>query len=93
MKLSPEKINHLAHLITNNLKNDDCVEFLTSKNEIRKFIKELILAEMRLDAQVDKLARQRIQSLSKAPPEGSREWDILYRKTFEEIMKKKRGVL
>jgi hypothetical protein len=34
--------------------------------------------------------RRKIQSLSRNVPVGSREWDILYRKYFEEESRKQR---
>ena len=40
--------------------------------------------------QIDDIVRQKIQSLSRHVPPGSREWDILYRKYFEEESRKQR---
>jgi hypothetical protein len=37
---------------------------------------------------IDDVVRQKIQSLSRHVPPGSREWDILYRKYFEEESRK-----
>jgi hypothetical protein len=39
---------------------------------------------------VDDVVRRKIQSLSRHVPAGSREWDILYRKYFEEESRKQR---
>ena len=40
--------------------------------------------------QIDDLVRQKIASLLRRVPPGSREWDILYRKYFEEESRKHR---
>jgi hypothetical protein len=40
--------------------------------------------------QIDEIVRQKIGSLSRQVPPGSREWDILYRKYFEEESRKQR---
>ncbi len=40
---------------------------------------------------IDELVRKKIQSLSRPVPPGSREWEILYRKYFEQELKKQRG--
>ena len=40
--------------------------------------------------QIDEIVRQKIGSLSRSVPPGSREWDILYRKYFEEESRKQR---
>lgn len=39
---------------------------------------------------IDDIVRQKISSLSRHVPPGSREWDILYRKYFEEESRKQR---
>ena len=39
---------------------------------------------------IDDIVRQKIESLSRRVPVGSREWDILYRKYFEEESRKQR---
>jgi len=39
---------------------------------------------------IDDIVRQKISSLSRQVPPGSREWDILYRKYFEEEARKQR---
>ncbi|MBI2347945.1 MAG: DUF507 family protein [Deltaproteobacteria bacterium] len=41
-----------------------------------------------MEDRVDEVVRQKIQSLSRPVPPGSREWDILYRKYLEEELKK-----
>jgi hypothetical protein len=40
--------------------------------------------------QIDDIVRHKISSLSRPVPVGSREWDILYRKYFEEESRKQR---
>jgi uncharacterized protein len=39
---------------------------------------------------IDERVRQKILSLSRNVPPGSREWDVLYRKYLEEEMRKQR---
>lgn len=41
------------------------------------------------DATMDRAVRGRIASLSRKVPEGSREWDILYRQYAEELSRRK----
>jgi len=41
------------------------------------------------DASLDRVVRTRIASLSREVPEGSREWDILYRQYSEELSRRK----
>lgn len=41
------------------------------------------------DSALDRAVRARIASLSRKVPEGSREWDILYRQYAEELSRRK----
>ena len=92
MRLSPDKINHIAHLIANALNDLQWVQFQVDKNEVRKLCKKLITEELRLDERVEELARQRIRSMARHIPEGSSEWEVLHRKYYEEEMAKLRGL-
>jgi hypothetical protein len=52
---------------------------------------KLVLGEFfQREDQLDDLARRKIQSLSRHVPVGSREWEILYRKYYEEEERKHR---
>lgn len=87
-KLSREKIHHLAKLILNALYKDDQVEFLDEPNEIRLTIVKAIDEEMKLYDQIDRKAREKITSQKKHIEEGSQEWEILYRKYYNEELSK-----
>jgi hypothetical protein len=43
-----------------------------------------------VDVRIDALARKKIASLSRDVPLGSPEWDVLYRKYYEEESRKSR---
>ena len=87
-RLSREKINYLARLILNSLLKNDQVEFLDDDNEIRLAIVHSIEEEIRLYEQLDKKAIEKIQSQKRPIEEGSREWEILYRKYYNEELSK-----
>jgi len=87
-RLSREKINYLSRQILNLLFNNDQVEFLDDPNEIRLTIVHAIEEEMRLYESLDKKAVEKIQSQKKTIEEGSREWEILYRKYYNEELAK-----
>jgi hypothetical protein len=87
-RLSREKINFLSRQILNLLNNNDQVEFLDDPNEIRLIIVKAIEEEMRLYETLDKKAVDKIQSQKKAIEEGSREWEILYRKYYNDELAK-----
>jgi len=88
-RLSDGRISHLAHRITDGLRKDDLVELPNDARalaEIKRVLDEFFSRQERLDA----IVRQKIQSLSRSVPPGSREWDVLYRKYIEEEIKKQK---
>ena len=87
-RLSREKINYLSRQILNVLEKNDQVEFLDDSNEIRLIIVRTIEDEMKLYEALDKKAIDKIQSQKKAIEEGSREWEILYRKYYNDELAK-----
>jgi hypothetical protein len=88
MRISREKMNKLAHAVADTLATMENVEFLEDRNSIRvetRTILEKLLAE---EARIDAAARQKIESQRRTILEGSQEWDILYRKYYNEEVKK-----
>lgn len=88
IRLSREKINYLSRKILELLFSDDEVEFLDESNEIRLSIVRSIEEEMKLYDLIDKKAIEKIESQKKPIKEGSREWEILYRKYYNDELNK-----
>ena len=88
MRISRDKLNKLAHTVADTLAEIAEVDFLEDRNtirqEARKALTKLLTEEMRLD----QAARQKIASQRKIIVEGSQEWDILYRKYYNDEVKK-----
>ena len=93
MKLSREKILRLSHLILDRLNHDEEVEFFTEPQELRQEIVKLISDEMKADEAIDVIVRRKIESQKRAIVEGSDEWDVLYRKYYEEETARHRKVM
>jgi hypothetical protein len=87
MRLTREKINLLSHQITDKLASIDEVEFIEDRNTIRLAVVEIMNKWLLKEVQIDKAARQKIESQKRGIPEGSAEWEILYRKYYEEEMR------
>ena len=87
MKLSEEKISHLAHQIKKEFTQHHCGEIL-QENKTLNIAKDIITKFLNIEDQADEKTRQIINSYSKDVPEGSREWDILYQKHFEQEFQK-----
>jgi hypothetical protein len=88
LRLSREKINFLSRVILDSLFENDQVEFLDDPNEIRLVIVKSIEEEIKLYNVIDKKAIEKIQSQKKSIEEGSREWEILYRKYYNDEIQK-----
>lgn len=88
MRISRDKLNKLAHTVADTLAEINEVDFLEDRNtirqEARKALEHLLLEETKIDA----AARQKISSQRRIILEGSQEWEILYRKYYNEEVKK-----
>jgi hypothetical protein len=88
VRLSRDKVNRLAHSVADALATLDDVEFIEDPNtirmEARRILEELLMAE----AKIDVAARAKIESQRRTIAEGTQEWDILYRKYYNEEVKK-----
>ena len=93
MKLSREKVLHISHLILGHLDRDDGVEYFDEPQQIRQTIVKIIMDEMRNDEAIDALVRRKLESQKKGIIEGSDEWDVLYRKYYEEEVARHRKVM
>ncbi len=83
MIISEDRQTHLAHIITDGVWGDDLVDFSDDDMALRiakKAIHEFVLE----DQDIDVKARAKVASLKRGVIEGSPEWDILYRKYYEE---------
>lgn len=82
-RLSESRVSHLAHLIVNGLGKGNLADFPhegRTLSETKRVLNEFFHRE----DHIDEIVRQKISSLSRHIPPGSREWDVLYRKYFEE---------
>ena len=88
MRVSRDKVNNLSHTIADTLAEIPECDFLEDRNtirqEARKALEKLLTEEMRIDA----AARLKIASQRKIILEGSQEWEILYRKYYNDEVKK-----
>jgi hypothetical protein len=92
MSLSDEKTTHLAHLILNHLKDPGHARLKADEAVVLREIKRLLAAEVRVEEEIDAAVRRRLATYSRPLAEGSAEWETLYRKTFEEEMRKRKKV-
>ncbi len=90
MRLSEDRISHLSHLIQDMLIRNRNIDIRETEERVLRETKRTIADELKFEDDADEAARRTIQSLSRKVPEGSREWDVLYRKYREEEMNRRR---
>lgn len=90
MRLSRGKINYLSKLVVEALEGDPGVRLQRDSNAVRLEVVKIITEEVKRDAMVDDLVREKISSQKRDFPEGGREWEILYRQYYKEEIEKHR---
>ncbi|HZQ45358.1 MAG TPA: DUF507 family protein [Acidobacteriaceae bacterium] len=88
MRISRDKLNKLAHTVADTLAEIDEVEFMEDRNTIRQEARKALETLLTQETKIDAAARQKIASQRRIIPEGSQEWDILYRKYYNDEVKK-----
>ena len=82
----------MSHQILHYLDRDDGVEYFDEPQEIRQTIVKIIIDEMKNDEAIDALVRKKLET-QKRIVEGSDEWDVLYRKYYEDEVTRHRKVM
>jgi hypothetical protein len=88
MRISRDKLNKLAHTVADTLAEIDQVGFLEDRNTIRQEARKALENLLNEEAKIDTSARLKIANQRKIILEGSQEWDILYRKYYNEEVRK-----
>ena len=88
MRLSRDKVNKLAHAVADALAETAEVDFVEDRNSIRMEVRRLLEELLKQEEKIDLAARQKIEHQKRTILEGSQEWDILYRKYYNEEVKK-----
>jgi hypothetical protein len=88
MRINRDKLNKLAHTVADTLADIDQVGFMEDRNTIRQEARKALETLLEEEAKIDQAARLKIASQRKIIAEGSQEWDILYRKYYNDEVKK-----
>jgi len=88
VRLSRDKVNKLAHTVADALASLDQVEFVEDRNTIRMEVRRILEELLKEEEKLDLAARQKIETQKRTITEGTQEWDILYRKYYNEEVKK-----
>ena len=88
MRMSRERIFYLAEQIMKGLGSTPGVA-VKAPDDLRPELIRVLSEESRLEDTVDAEVRKILGSYSRSMPEGSREWEVLYQKTREEVFKRR----
>ena len=88
MRMSRERIFHLTDLIVRELEGHPAIHVKNSE-ELRPEVMRALTEESKLEESVDTEVRRILGSYSRPLPEGSREWEVLYDKTREEVFRRR----
>jgi uncharacterized protein len=88
VRISRDKLNKLAHVVADTLADTEECEFQEDRNTVRQEARKVLEALLLEELKIDGAARLKISSQRRIIPEGSMEWDILYRKYYNEEVKK-----
>ncbi|MCL5063159.1 MAG: DUF507 family protein [Nitrospirae bacterium] len=84
MMLSDDKITHMTHVVLKGLMDKGLITLKEDDGLLRREIKRTIINELKIGEDIDEAVRRKLQSFSKKLVDGSPEWEVLYRKFYEE---------
>jgi hypothetical protein len=88
VRVSRDKVNKVAHVVTDALAEMDELDFVEDRNTIRLEVRKILEEVLNQEEKIDQAARHKIENQKRTILEGSQEWDILYRKYYNEEVKK-----
>jgi hypothetical protein len=88
VRLNEDKVSHISHLLTEGAAREGLLK-TADQARLLKVTKQVLTHYCRLEDEVDQWVRKKLASYGRSMPEGSREWDVLYKKHFSEEMRKR----
>ncbi len=84
-----ERMNQIANMIRDLIMEDETVEIYEDPPVIRRRIVEILKEALRIEQEIERTVREKIRSYSRNILEGTPEWNILYRRMYEDELKKR----
>ena len=90
MHISEDRISHLAHRIIDALWKEDLADLPDERRSLQ-CVKDAIAGYFAVSEEIDTAIRKKLASYSQVKVPGSREYDVLYHKFYqEELARRKR---
>ncbi|MCU0490036.1 MAG: DUF507 family protein [Chloroflexaceae bacterium] len=93
MKLSPEKVEHLAAAIVDQLAEVDGVLFQTNDSQLRMAVKEIMTDELMVEERLDAEIHKMLQAYKYEITMGRMSYDDLFRKTRQRLIQERKLVI
>ncbi|MFT4571423.1 MAG: hypothetical protein ACI8TX_000591 [Hyphomicrobiaceae bacterium] len=87
-KLNEARVESISLAVAKALGEAKGVDVL-DKGALVRHIADRLTQKSSADPELDRRVRQRIESLSREVPEGSAEWEIMYRQFSEELSRRR----
>ncbi|HIP42453.1 MAG TPA: DUF507 family protein [Aquifex aeolicus] len=84
-----ERLNQIINRIMNLIMEDESIEIYEDPPVIRRRIREIVLGALKIEEEIEREVRRRIKKYSGDILEGSPEWNILWRRIYEDELKKR----
>ena len=89
MSLSREKVNHLSHIIVQGLGELSGITLEEPPNTVRLEIVRSLQEALQLEEAIEATVKRTLNSYSRKIVEGSREWDVMYQKLYDDELDKR----
>jgi hypothetical protein len=94
MRMSRERLFALADRIVADLTSSEGVVIRAPdaekvRGQLRTEVFRVLEDEVKLEDSIDQEVRRTLGSYARGAPEGSAEWEILYQKTREEVLRRR----
>ncbi|HIC97591.1 MAG TPA: DUF507 family protein [Aquificaceae bacterium] len=84
-----ERMNQVAGMIKDLIMEDDGVEIFEDPPVIRRRIANILRRALKEEEEIERNVRERIKKQSKNVLEGTPEWNLLYRKIYEDELRQR----
>ena len=87
-RMSRERIFYLADMIVKELQSAEGV-IIKVPDELRTEVMRALSDEAKLEESIDAEVRKILASYSRPALEGTREWEVLYQRTREDVLRRR----
>jgi len=84
-----ERMNQVANMIRDLIMEDESVEIYEDPPLIRKRVADILRDAVRQEEEIERNVRERIRKYSRNILEGTPEWNILYKRIYEDELRQR----